>query len=107
MATINIGGLVLDREKALIDISASECEESLSEFVRQSWHIIEPGQKYVHGWHIDFICEHLEAITYGLEVDGQAYNRLLINVPPGTMKSLLTNVFWPAWEWGQIGRAHV
>ena len=26
-------------------------------------------------------------------------NRLLINVPPGTMKSLLTSVFWPAWEW--------
>jgi hypothetical protein len=25
-------------------------------------------------------------------------NRLLANVPPG--KSLLVNVFWPAWEWG-------
>ncbi len=27
-------------------------------------------------------------------------NRLLINVPPGCMKSMLTAVFWPAWEWG-------
>jgi predicted phage terminase large subunit-like protein len=25
--------------------------------------------------------------------------KLLINVPPGLGKSLLTSVFWPAWEW--------
>jgi predicted phage terminase large subunit-like protein len=24
---------------------------------------------------------------------------LVINIPPGTLKSLLVNVFWPAWEW--------
>jgi predicted phage terminase large subunit-like protein len=29
--------------------------------------------------------------------------RLLMNVPPGTMKSLLTGVIWPAWEWGPRG----
>ena len=29
--------------------------------------------------------------------------RLLMNVPPGSMKSLLTSVFWPAWEWGPRG----
>lgn len=26
--------------------------------------------------------------------------RLLMNIPPGGMKSLLTSVMWPAWEWG-------
>jgi len=26
-----------------------------------------------------------------------------MNVPPGTMKSLLTAVIWPAWEWGPRG----
>jgi predicted phage terminase large subunit-like protein len=29
------------------------------------------------------------------------YQRVIINVPPGTMKSLLVNVFWPAWEWSK------
>lgn len=46
------------------------------------------------------ICAHLEAITEGRVVDGRVYNRLLINVPPGMMKSLLVAVFWIAWEWG-------
>ena len=73
------------------------CERSLANFVRCAWHVIEPGQPYTHGWHIDFICDHLEAITDELILDnGEYYNRLLCNVPPGTMKSLLVNVFWPA-----------
>jgi predicted phage terminase large subunit-like protein len=82
-------------------IEKRKCELSLAEFVKSAWHVIEPEQPYVHGWHIDFICAHLEAITRGEMLDDDTYyNRLLINVPPGTMKSLLVGVFWPAWEWG-------
>jgi len=90
-------------------VQKRKCEVSLAEFVKQAWHIIEPGQPYVHGWHIDFICAHLEAITDGVtfEEDGGFYNRLLVNVPPGTMKSLLIGVFWPAWEWGPRNLPHM
>jgi predicted phage terminase large subunit-like protein len=90
----------IDKAGYLRALDKRLCEESLAEFVKRSWHAVEPLQPYKHGWHIDFICEHLEAITAGEIVDGEPYNRLLINVPPGTMKSLLVNVFWPAWEWG-------
>lgn len=33
-------------------------------------------------------------------------NRLVVNVPPGSMKTLLMSIFWPAWEWGPCGMAH-
>lgn len=100
-------GQILDIDKQLMEISRAECEEDLATFVRQAWHVIEPGQPYIHGWHIDFICEHLAAITDGVQLDdGSLYNRLLINVPPGTMKSLLVGVFWPAWEWGPRNLPH-
>ena len=103
-----IGSQRVDVAGTLRAISKAECEEDLATFVRQAWHIIEPGQPYIHGWHIDFLCAHLEAITDGIELDdGSAYNRLLINVPPGTMKSLLVGVFWPAWEWGPKKMAHM
>ena len=85
-----------------------KAEESLVEFIKQAWHVVEPGQPYVHGWHVDLLCEHLEAITDGVQFDdGTYYNRLLINIPPGMMKSLLTNVFWPAWEWGPRNMPHM
>lgn len=72
--------------------------QTLSGFIKEAWPVVEPSSTYVHGWHIDAICDHLEAVT-----DGQI-TRLLINVPPGTMKSLITGVFWPAWEWGPKNR---
>ncbi len=70
-------------------------------FVRYFWPLLEPGTKFVDGWALEAVCEHLEAVTFG-EV-----TKLLINVPPGFMKSLLTDVFWPAWEWGPMKMPHI
>ena len=92
-AKINPGAMLRVLEK-------EACERSLAEFVRRAWSQLEPGAPYIHGWHIDFLCAHLEAITDGVRIDGKPYNRLLANIPPGMMKSMLVSVFWPAWEWG-------
>lgn len=73
------------------------CKRSLAEFAKRAWHILEPATPLKWGWALDAICAHLEAVTRG-EV-----HRLLMNVPPGTMKSLLTGVIWPSWEWGPAG----
>lgn len=79
------------------DVLAIERElfsRSLADFAKAAWHILEPATPLKWGWALDAICQHLEAVT-----DGRI-NRLLMNVPPGTMKSLLTAVIWPCWEWG-------
>lgn len=76
-----------------------QAEESLADFAIQAWHILEPSTELKWGWAMEAICDHLEAVTRG-EV-----KRLLMNVPPGSMKSLLTCVLWPAWEWGPKGLA--
>jgi len=73
----------------------------LLSFVRFFWHVLEPGTKFRTGWALEAMCEHLEAVTFG------EITKLLINVPPGFMKSLLTDVFWPAWEWGPMKMPHV
>lgn len=83
------------------DLLACEKElasRSLADFARLAWPVLEPATKLKWGWSLDAICEHLEAVTAG------DIKRLLINVPPGSMKSLLTGVIWPAWEWGPRGR---
>lgn len=84
----------------LLNVERELCRRSLAQFVRRAWHVLEPGNPYIHGWHVDAVCQHLEAVTKG------DLNRLLINIPPGTMKSTLVSVFWPAWEWGPCGMAH-
>lgn len=79
-------------------LDKADSEESLRDFVGFAWPILEPKRTLVHGWHLDAICEHLEAVSKG------QIKRLLINVPPGCTKSLTTDVFWPAWEWGPFKR---
>jgi predicted phage terminase large subunit-like protein len=84
-----------ERERVRSDADGIRARcETLTGFVREAWRVLEPEATYHHSWHIDAICEHLEAVT-----DGRI-NRLLINVPPGSMKSLLVSVLWQAWEWG-------
>lgn len=72
---------------------ARAAERSLFEFTKQAWDVIEPGSQFVDGWHLHVVCEHLEAVSAG-EIEN-----LLINIPPGCMKSILVSVMWPAWEW--------
>jgi predicted phage terminase large subunit-like protein len=74
------------------------CRRSLSAFAKRAWHILEPATPLKWGWALDAICEHLEAVSNG------DIRRLLMNVPPGSMKSLLTGVVWPAWEWGPLDK---
>lgn len=68
--------------------------ERLAGFSRQAWHVLEPATPLRWGWALDCMCDHLEAVSTG------EITRLAMNVPPGTMKSLLTGVMFPAWEWG-------
>lgn len=79
---------MVQREKARRAASAS-----LYEFVRQAWHVMEPGIEFVPSWHIEVICEHLEAVSAG------EIRRLLINIPPRHSKSTIVSVAWPMWEW--------
>lgn len=76
---------------ALLDQSLAR--DSLAEFVRQAWRIIEPTTPLLWNWHLDAICEHLEAVA---EMD---LLRLIVNLPPRSGKSLVTSVLWPAWVW--------
>ena len=56
---------------------------SLRGFVEQAWPILEPTTPFLPNWHIDLICEYLEAVTAG------DLTQLVINIPPRYMKSLL------------------
>ena len=101
MSFLNLDGQKINLDASRFAVEKRMCELSFVEFIKQAWHVIEPGQEYLHNWHIEAIAEHLEAITDEMMIDDERYyNRLLINVPPGAMKSLLCNVLWPSWEWG-------
>jgi len=81
-----------------LEIERRLCQRSFAEFVKRAWHVLEPATELRWGWSLDAICDHLQAVH-----DGHILS-LLMNVPPGCMKSLLTGVLFPAWEWGPAKR---
>lgn len=70
------------------------CRLRFSVFFQRAWSELDPAP-YSHNWHIDCISEYLEYVREG------DIKRLIINVPPRTGKTLLTNVAFPAWVMGK------
>jgi predicted phage terminase large subunit-like protein len=65
-------------------------------FVYRAFEAINPGQRLIPNWHIEAICYHLQ-----LMVNGKARKRLVINLPPRTLKSFIVSVALPAWLLGR------
>jgi hypothetical protein len=81
------------------DLVRQICLKSLKHFVQEGWHVLEPETPLIWNWHLDVICDHIQAMLEGPKRKGPWTQNLIINVPPGTMKSLITSVFAPAWKW--------
>lgn len=64
----------------------------LFEFIKKAWHVIQ-SKPFVPNWHHEEISAHLQAL-YQCQI-----KNLIINVPPGTTKSTITNILWPAFIW--------
>lgn len=94
---MNISEQIGDPEQALQAIRnerARRMRGSLSRYVTQgAFNVLHPSVPLQWNWHHERICDALERVTAG------QLKRLYINAPPGSMKSLLLNVFWPTWEW--------
>lgn len=64
--------------------------QDLSAFSEKVFCTLEPGTPYQHNWHIDHVCWHLMRVARG-EV-----RRLIINVPPRSMKSITVSIGFTA-----------
>ena len=75
----------------------------LVSFAQCCFRELNPRTRFAMSWHIEIIAAKLAALR------GGKIRRLVINLPPRHLKSLLASVAFPAWCFGhdQIGRAHV
>jgi predicted phage terminase large subunit-like protein len=72
---------------------AEYCEQDLKFFLECAWPFIQPGVPFQDNWHISCLCDHLEALTR------REIRRMIINVPPRSLKSTIISVAFPAWRW--------
>ena len=99
---MGVRGTILKATERILHLKEREAYEcDLLDFAGYVWPVVEPAIPFIRGWAIEAISEHLMAVEAG------DIRRLLINVPPGFTKSLLTDVVFPAWLWGPRNRPHM
>lgn len=97
---MNLDLLLKDPDRAIIEIDRIDCAAKFSTFVKRAWHVLEPTTPLVWGKILDVMCGVLEEVARTPSFQP----RKLANVPPGTMKSMVWSVFFPAWVWGPYGQ---
>lgn len=83
----------LDKE-GVARLYARAIRDDFGAFIAKCFHTVSPHQPYRHNWHIDLIADYLNAVARG------DITRLIINMPPRSLKSIGVSVAWPAWLLG-------
>lgn len=74
-------------------LDAEDCRRSLWKFFQRAWPILEPNAPLRMGWHVQALCEVLEALL------SRQIHRAILVVPPRHLKSSIASVAAPAWQW--------
>jgi len=85
--------LIQKAPQILARVQAEAARRSFREFIRQAWPTVEPGTPLIWGWSMDAVVLHMEAVARG------DIRRLVINISPGSSKSRIIRVMYPAWRW--------
>ena len=80
-----------NNKRALLN---SILRQDLSRFIHRSFQTVVPGEVYSDNWHIQAIAWRLEQCLRG------DIRRLIITMPPRSLKSICTSVAFPAWALG-------
>ena len=83
----------LQDAEAMGSLIADHFENNFCDFARKACAVLEPNHKLTWSWHLDYLCEMLTLVK------GRQLLRLIINVPPRTLKSTLITIVFPVWLW--------
>lgn len=99
-SNILVDDSVLDRVQAIM------CKKRFYSFVETFWSVIIPEEP-VFNWHIKYLCDELQELAYYIVNRLPKPYDLIINIPPGTTKSTIATIMFPAWLWTQDARLRI
>lgn len=71
---------------------------SLFSFLEYFWPEVS-ADEFKPNWHIKYLCSELEKLVYQVAEHKPREHDLIINVPPGTTKTITVSILFPAWCW--------
>jgi predicted phage terminase large subunit-like protein len=94
--------LVASEDSATIAI----CKRSFYHFLVEFWDEVV-NEDPVWNWHIKYICDELQVMAERVFKNLPKEHDLIINVPPGSTKSTICSIAFPAWFWTRMSTGRV
>lgn len=92
---MRLGDIDMD---TILRAMAEMCRRSFYFFVQKFWTTIIQEEP-VWNWHIEYLCDELQKLAqYIVGRQPKPYD-IIINIPPGTSKSTIVSIMFPAWIW--------
>ena len=82
-------------------LQKSILEDSFYDFVGYFWDTVVPEDP-VWNWHIEYLCREMQKVAERVFAGKSKKYDLIINVPPGSTKSTICSVMFPAWIWTRM-----
>ncbi|MFA5526517.1 MAG: phage terminase large subunit [Acholeplasmataceae bacterium] len=77
---------------------AEKCRRSFAYFMQYFWSELS-ADDMVWNWHLDYLTNELMNVAKQVSEGKPKSHDLIINIPPGTTKSITTSVMFPVWCW--------
>lgn len=83
---------------SLDQVRAERCKRSLYHFMHEFWPEVSTD-KPLWNWHIEYLTKQLEGLAIRVSEKKPKEKDLIVNVPPGTTKSITCSIMFPTWCW--------
>ncbi len=88
------------------DLVIMNCRDSFFCFMKEFWATVDAATP-VWNWHIEYICNEMQELAERVFRGEISQYDLLVNIAPGTTKSLIISVMFPAWVWTRMPEAQI
>lgn len=77
---------------------AEKCKRDFAYFMKYFWPTVA-ADTLVWNWHLDYLAAELMKVAHQVAVGAPREHDVIINIPPGTTKSVTVSVMFPVWCW--------
>jgi predicted phage terminase large subunit-like protein len=74
------------------------CNRNFYRFLRHFWPEVS-SDEFKPNWHIEYLCGELQLIAERVSAKQPRDYDLIINIPPGTTKTITCSIMFPVWCW--------
>ena len=84
-----------------------QTKDSFYTFFQLFWDTVSDGKTGYFNWHVKYLCDQLQILAERVFNNEARKYDLIINVPPGSTKTTICSIMFPAWIFSRMPSARI